>query len=361
MKVSVSRNKSEKHGNFTYGFKVEEIRAYSELAGVGFAPCEFKEEHRKNENVVGLGELGYIDLDDSVGGDKELVGWCRKRGFGLARSGSNRAGRYRIVYKRDQLIERGASVVSWWGFEALRFFEGEQSSVVGFILEQELKWFQRELPEGFVESVDVTSARASMHSKEIGEMLVDKELEELGVLPAEIYDYSKVKYRDTAGKAGVVKVCEYGQELEISVKIKEGKEILLVRTGNVFEGKVSGSGRVEKVTIGEALRLKCQLRDPIAESGLNPERRCGDDDAYMPFTLRLNTEEDTLFCAAFGQHDRNHETKSRILIVFREGSQQEREESDMDFWSVVDWNGSEFVLDEKNRKFWRTQAQKNEN
>lgn len=350
---SVSKNKSAKHGNYTFGFELKNIVYFSDFASGGFTSLVFNGEHRAGENVIGLTNLGYVDIDNKKWPlfTDTLKDWCRERGMALARSASESAGSYRIIFKRNLEIvidsDKGDCVVLGLGLGLEQYrTKSAAGDVASFVLKTELEWFAQELSAlGASDNIDVTSANAGMHSKEIGEVLVDMNVFDLIEIPLMPVDWGGVK-NTTRGEILVESATQNGLAGRFKVVMKGDKETIRLVSGNCFKALINGN--VEDVGIADCVKRRCHLLDPLAGSGLNLDVRCEDSDAYMPFICAVSADRSALFVTSGGQHNRNFSDKSVLLIVFKRDTGGEWSK---EFVSEISVDGSRYLIDEKNKKF----------
>ncbi len=336
MRFSVSNKKGsgKAKGTYTFDYVVKDIETVHDIKDGGFSSTIFKDGHRKGENAIGLCDLGYVDIDggfEPLYKEEDLRAFC-KDNFWLTRSQSNMEGKFRLIYLRQISVDivGDLGVVSMFGMEVYSFPKEHMSMFITNILEQELVFFEENIPGGNVSNIDATSTNSSMHSKELGEVLYECDLRPIYI----DYDYGAFKKR-TVSNFNVVEVGEYGLTSIFKPVIKKGKEMLILKSGNIFQ--VDGREGLLDVTIGEALVGKYHLYDPLRELG----GRCEDGDAYMPFIMSLVGE--VIYVSAWGQHNGNK--GNSILIVFERGI------VDKKYSSLVSIDGVDYWIDEKFKKF----------
>ncbi len=356
-KFSVSGNKSAVHNNYTFDFRDKVIQSFKDFKDLGFTMLIFSGNHRKSEYLIGMSNLGYIDIDadfEPIFNDG-LIDFCRENHFGLARSGSNKKGKYRIIFKRSITIEidNNETLIKWIsggsdGFVLEQFRTGPESiaGAARYVLETELEYF-KELLEGYGNTlnIDITSANPAMHSKELGEVLLDFEVDKLGIIPLTLYNFEDIG-KTFVSNAEVSFATQNGIWGHFQVTVKDSKEIIRLVRGNCLRARVGNN--IEPVGIADCIKRGVHLMDPIEQAGLNSDLRCEDDDAYMPFIVSV--KKDVMFVTSGGQHNRNYGGKSIILIVFYEA---EQDQLDTKYVSSITVDGFEYTIDEKNKKFAR--------
>ncbi len=356
-KMSVSVQKSPEHGNYTYGFAVKNIDGFEDIASGGFTSSVFSGSHRKSEFLVGMTNLGYVDIDagfEPLYKSEDLERICKKNAWGLSRSGSQKQGKFRIIFKRGVEVVTQKNRAIALGFEMEMFsIEKEYiSGLVRYILQAELEYFCEVLPGGNVKNIDITSANPAMHSKELGEVLVEFESEKMPEMSLELYDFTKVTRGLSAGNIKVNLATENGRVGAFSVKSGGGKECIEMTAGNCLKARVNGL--VIDVGLMDCVQKGLHLLDPLEGSDYNPSLRCSDDDAYMPFIMSIWEAPDgfsnRLYLNAYGQHNRNYGGISTISVMFVEDIASRL---DKKYTSLIVYKGEKYAIDEVNRRYFR--------
>jgi len=350
MTFSVS-NKQQGVGTYTWGYKVKEISSFVELLDSGFSVWKYKQGYRNGENIEGFLDGGYVDIDAEHEPffDDSLIDLCKKEGWGLARSQSLKRGKYRIIYKRCITIEGEDEeyFLKGWGFNDIRINKENIYDYGRVALATEMDYFIEKLKNwgrGNVDNIDKTALGRAMHSKKVGDILVEPR--DIIVLPWVEYDFNNIEY-SSVSKVYCRDAANVGRMGHFKVRTYNNKETIEMVSGNVIK---VGS---QYMGLGEAIRSGKHLSDPI--EGINNKYRCEDDDAYMP--LKARKDGDTLILFSVGNHNRNGENtgntgnfyKSLIWVKFTEA--QTEAEIEEKYKSVISIDGLDYLIDENSKLF----------
>ncbi len=342
-KLSVSSEISKKHGNCTYGFKLADFDFNKPLnfSKLGFTGWVFKDGHRTKDNMIGMTNLGYIDIDlprvpagDSYNGKiltpDDIIKALSSAGkaFYLSRSKSGTPGKYRIIYKRPFTMENGELISTG---VILNTFK-HAGEVCVRINRNEADAFLEILPEA-EPFIDKTSFDYHMHSKNLGGFLYSQDGDCL--MSGKEYDLDKLLEVDNSTQDRI----DYQTSIEGSFDtdnnlcyfklVRAAKDQVFTRGGNEIKGDseyyrwvggstlpINDSGGADKIHILQLFDNRKYWIDDSKIGGIPKNKHLGRD-AFMQFKSFgiqvFNNKESITFWSA-GVHHTNIGYK--LIITF---------------------------------------------